>query len=101
MVSDDKITSFLRLQQMALDITDSTKLLEEFLPKVLEEVALIGMPYIFLSAIFVDTQQKVKQEFFIDRDNYKIGKVTKSENIFQKGMEWEMKVIYGEAAIVS
>lgn len=101
MVDNKKITSFLRLQQMALDIKDSTKLLDEFLPKVLEELTIMGFPYIFLSAMFVDTQQKVKQTFFIDQDKYNVSEITKGENLFQKGKEWEMKVMYGEAAVVS
>jgi len=101
MVADEKITSFLRLQQMISDLKDSTKLLEQILPKVLEELNILGYPYIFLSAIFVDTHQKIQQTFFIDHDNYKMSGVTKLENIFQKGSEWEMKVMYGEAAIVS
>ena len=101
MVNDQKIASFLRLQQMALDIKDSTSLLDQFLPKVLEELAVVGSQYIFLSAIFVDDQQKIQQTFFTDRDNYKISPVTKEENLFQKGGEWEMKVLYGEAAVIS
>lgn len=101
MVADEKIASFLRLQQMILDNKDSTKLLEQILPKILEELNLVGFSYIFLSAIFIDTQQKVQQTFFIDQDNYKMSEVTKVGNLFQKGSEWEMKVMYGEAVVVT
>ena len=101
MVSEDKIEVFLKLQQIVLDIEESTKLLELFLPKVLSELNSVGYPYIFLSAIFIDSEQKVKQTFFIDTIQSSSGEVTRGENLFQKGSEWEMKVMYGEAAVVS
>ncbi len=101
MVSENKIATFLKLQQMALDIEDSTKLLEQFLPVVLKELNLVGYQYVFLSAIFIDPSGNIKQIFFTDNLNQKLQEVTKSENIFQKGSEWEMKVMYGEAAVVS
>ncbi len=102
MVSEDKIASFLKLQQIALDIEDSTKLLEQFLPVVLKELNLVGYQYVFLSAIFIDPSGNIKQTFFTDKLNQSnFGEVTKSDNLFQKGSEWEMKVMYGEAAVVS
>lgn len=101
MVSEERIVAFLKLQQIVLDIADDTKLLEQFLPRVLRELTLVGYPYIFLSAIFIDTEQTVKQTFFIDKSSASMGGVTKGENLFQKGSEWEMKVLYGEAAVVS
>lgn len=102
MVSKDKIEIFLQLQQMVLDIKDNSKLLEQFLPQALGKLYSVGYPYIFLLTIFVDTEQKVKQTFFTDEDNQSLpSEVTKGENLFQKGSEWEMKVMYGEAAVVS
>lgn len=101
MVSEAKVAAFLKLQQQVLDIEDSTKLLEQFLPIALQELNLVGYPYIFLSTIFIDADQKVKQTFFTDRSNWSGDEVTKGENLFQKGSEWEMKVMYGEAAVVS
>ena len=102
MVSEEKIVSFLKLQQIVLDIDDSEKLLDLFLQKVIDELNLVGYPYIFLSAIFVDKEQQVKQVFFTDQNKQtNEGEVTKGENLFQKGSEWEMKVMYGEAAVVS
>lgn len=100
MVSEDKITSFLKLQQTALDIEDSTNLLQQFLPQVLVQLTLVGYPYIFLSTIFIDSEQKVKQTFFADQKKSPTI-ATNNENLFQKGSEWEMKVMYGEAAVVS
>ena len=101
MVSEEKITAFLNLQQVVLDIEDSGRIINQFLPKVLSELKLVGYSYIFLSAIFIDTEQKIKQTFFLDSQNQSLGKVTKEDNLFQKGIEWEMKVMYGEAAVVS
>ena len=101
MVSENKITTFLKLQQIALDIEESTKLLEQFLPNVLQELNLVGYPYIFLSSIFLDNSGVVKQTFFTDKTNNPASQVTKLENLFQKGSEWELKVMYGEAAVVS
>ena len=101
MVSEDKIATFLKLQQLALDIEETTKLLEQFLPVVLKELNLAGYQYVFLSAIFIDPSGNIKQTFFTDNLNQKLQEVTKSENLFQKGSEWEMKVMYGEAAVVS
>lgn len=102
MVSEEKISSFLKLQQIVLDIEDSTKLLEQFLPIVLKELNLIGHQYVFLSAIFIDAAGNIKQAFFTDNLNQpNLGEVTKSENLFRKGSEWEMKVMYGEAVVVS
>lgn len=101
MVSEAKVAAFLKLQQQALDIEDSTKLLEQFLPIALQELNLVGYPYVFLSSIFIDADQNVKQIFFIDKSNWSGGEVTKGENLFQKGSEWEMKVMYGEATVVS
>lgn len=103
MVSEKKIAAFLRLQQTVLDIENSARLLEQFLPKALAELNSIGYPYIFLSAIFADSLGKVEQTFFIDKNKNKtgLGEVTKVENLFQKGSEWEMKIMYGEAAVVS
>lgn len=102
MLSEDKIVAFLKLQQIVLDIDDSTKLLEQFLPIALQELNLVGFPYIFLSAIFIDDSGQIKQSFFIDNTNKTpIEKVTKGESFFQKGSEWEIKVMYGEAAVVS
>lgn len=101
MVSEDKLTSFLKLQQIVLDIEDSTKLLEQFLPRTLKEFTSVGYPYIFLSAVFIDAQQKIRQTFFTDQDNQLTGRVSNDKNIFQKGSEWEMRVLYGEAAVVS
>lgn len=102
MLSEEKIVAFLRLQQIVLDIEDSTKLLEQFLPMALEELNLVGYPYIFLSAIFIDDSGVIKQTFFTDNTAKRPAeKVTKEENFFQKGSEWELKVMYGEAAVVS
>lgn len=101
MVSEDKLLAFLKLQQIVLDIEDSTKLLDLFLPKVLEQLNSVGYTYIFLSAIFIDTDGKIKRTFFTDKNNQSAGEVTRKENLFQKGSEWEMKVMYGEAAVVS
>ena len=101
MVSEEKIASFLKLQQIALDIEESTKLLEQFLPIVLEELNLVGCPYVFLSSIFLDDSGNVKQSFFTDYTNKPTPQVTNIQNIFQKGSEWELKVMYGEAAVVS
>ncbi len=102
MVEEDKVTAFLKLQQTVLDTEDSAKLLEQSLPKVLTELNLVGYPYIFLSAIFIDAEGKIKQTFFTDKNNQGAsGEVTKAGNLFQKGSEWEMKVLYGEAAVVS
>ncbi len=102
MVSEDKIASFLRLQQIALDIEDSTKLLEQFLPMVLKELNLTGYPYIFLSAIFIDTEGNIKQTFFTDKDNKtNLAQTINWDNLFKKGSEWEMKVMYGEAVMIS
>ncbi|MEK7617177.1 MAG: HAMP domain-containing sensor histidine kinase [Patescibacteria group bacterium] len=108
MLSEDKILTFLKLEQLALDIEDSTKLLEQFLPIVLEELNLSGYPYVFLSSLFIDDEGKIKQTFFTDKVNKQtFREVTKAENLFQnetlfqKGSEWEMKVMYGEAAVVS
>lgn len=101
MLSEDKIIAFLKLQQIVLDFEESTNLLDHFLPKILEELSSVGYPYIFLSAIFTDPSGKIKQPFFVDRNNTTPKGVTKAENLFQKGSEWEMKVMYGEAAVVS
>ncbi len=102
MLSEEKIVAFLKLQQIVLDIEESTQLLEQFLPIALQELKLVGYPYIFLSAIFVDDKGQIRQSFFIDHTEKKpAGKVTRGENFFQKGSEWEMKVMYGEAAVVS
>ncbi|MBI4035974.1 GAF domain-containing sensor histidine kinase [Candidatus Daviesbacteria bacterium] len=99
MVSENKITTFLKLQQTVLDIEDSTKLLEQFLPQVLTELNTVGYPYIFLSAIFTDSAGEVKQTFFIDNKGSQ--SPVNQDSVFQKGSEWEMKVMYGEAAVVS
>ncbi len=102
MLSEDKIVTFLKLQQIVLDIEDSTKLLEQFLPVALQELNLVGYHYIFLSAIFVDESGKITQSFLTDNtDKTPAEKVTKKENFFQKGSEWEIKIMYGEAAVVS
>lgn len=102
MLSEDKIIAFLKLQQIVLDIEDSNKLLEQFLPIALQELNLVGYPYIFLSTIFIDDAGGIKQSFFIDNTNKTpMEKVTKRESFFQKGSEWEIKVMYGEAAVVS
>ncbi len=102
MVSEDKIRVFLKLQQLALDIEESTKLLEQFLPAVLQDLNLAGSQYIFLAALFIDDSGNIKQTFFTDKSNNQTaGQVTKPENFLQKGSEWEMKVMYGEAAVIS
>lgn len=99
MVSEDKISAFLKLQQLVLDIEDSAKLLEQVLPQVLVEVNSVGYPYIFLFAIFTDPIGKIKQSFFIDQSGN--NSPINQDGIFQKGSEWEMKVMYGEAAVIS
>lgn len=102
MVSEEKITSFLKLQQLALDIEDTAKLLQKLLPIVLQEMNLIGYPYVFASAIFFDDNGNIKKTFFIDKiNNATLAEVIKKENLLKKGSEWEMKVMYGEAAVVS
>ena len=63
MVTENKIAAFLKLQQIALDIEDSTKLLEQFLPIALKEMNLLGYQYIFISSIFIDTEGQVKETF--------------------------------------
>ncbi len=99
MVSEDKISAFLKLQQLVLDIEDSSKLLEQVLPQVFVALQSIGCPYIFLSAMFTDESGQVKQSFFVDSSGNK--SPINQNGIFQKGSEWEMKVMYGEAAVVS
>ena len=101
MVSEDKIAVFLNLQQIVLDTTDSTKLLEQFLPQVLDKLTILGYPVVFLSAIFIEPEGKINQTFFTDHSNQRVVEVTKGENLLQKGSVWEMKVMYGEAAVVS
>ena len=61
MLSEDKITAFLQLQQNVLDIQDSSTLLEQALPKVLAKLTAVGYSYVFLSEIFINTEQKVQQ----------------------------------------
>lgn len=99
MVSEDKLAAFLDLEQFVLDIEESTSLVDQFLPKVLEKLRFVGYDYVFLSAIFIDSKQQVKQTFFTDK-NSQSPPIT-GRSIFQKGSEWEMKVMYGEAAVVS
>lgn len=101
MVSEDKIAVYLNLQQFVLDTQDSSRLLDQFLPKALEQLNVVGYPYVFLSVIFTNSEQEVKQRFFTDKGNNNLPNVTNDQNIFQKGSEWEMKVLYGEAAVVS
>lgn len=101
MVSEEKLAVFLNLQQMVLDIEEGTKLLEQFLPQALKKLNSLGYPYIFLSAIFIDDEGKINQTFFVDKTNNSISEVIKGENVLQKGSEWEIKVMYGEAAVVS
>lgn len=102
MVSEEKIAAFLKLQQTVLDIGDSTQLLEQFLPKVLEETTSIGYSYIFLCPVFMDENWKIKQIFFADKNTkLTLAEAIKWENLFKKGSEWEMKVMYGEAAVVT
>lgn len=103
MVSEEKIAAFLKLQQLILDIEDSTRLLEQFLPLVLKEFNSMISTYIFLSAIFINESGGIKQTFFVDNNssNNSPGEVTKGDNLFKKGSEWEMKVFYGEAALIS
>ncbi len=102
MVSEDKIAAFLKLQQTVLEIEDSTQLLEQFLPIVLKELNFTGYPYIFLSAVFIDADGKIQQTFFTDKDNQStLAHIITWENLFKKGSEWEMKVMYGEAVMIS
>ncbi|MBI4038933.1 HAMP domain-containing histidine kinase [Candidatus Daviesbacteria bacterium] len=101
MVSEDKLVVFLNLQQIVLDIEEGTKLLELFLPQALDKLISVGYPYIFLSAVFIDSEGKINQTFFTDKTNSSIKEAMKEENLFQRGSEWEMKVMYGEAAVVS
>lgn len=105
MVSEEKIAAFLKLQQGILDIEDSARLLELSLPKVLENLRLLGYQYIFLSAILTDGD-KSQKVFFVEQNQIATGAVTdqspvEGKNIFQKGSEWELKVMYGEAVVVS
>src|SRR6266404_603244 len=76
MVSEEKVSAFLKLQQLVLEIEDSTKLLEHLLPSVLKELNLVGYPVVFIGAVFL-------------------------ENLIKKGSEWEMKILYGDAAVIS
>lgn len=105
MVSEEKISAFLELQQAILDTEDSSKLLELSLPKVLSDLKLVGYPYIFLCAFLTNDQDKIQHTFFVE-NLATPGTVTnqtpvEEKNIFQKGSEWELKVMYGEAAVVS
>ena len=101
MVSEDKVNVYLSLQQAVLDIQDSSKLIDQLLPQVLEKLNSVGYPYIFLSVVFVDSDERVKMSFFTDISKSNTSNVTIDQNIFQRGSEWEMKVMYGEAAVVS
>lgn len=101
MLSDAALTTFLKLQQMVLDIEESSKLLDQFLPKVLQELNVLGLGYIYLSAVFIDKELNTQKTFFVDITSNISEAITKEQNLFQKGSEWEMKVMYGEAAVVS
>ncbi len=101
MISEDKIQSYLKLQQLVLDTEDSTKLLEQFLPAVLGDLNLVGFSDIFLSAIFINSAGGLKESFFTDLANTQMAQVTNPDSFFQKGSEWEMKVMYGEAAVIA
>lgn len=107
MVSEEKVTVFLKLQQTILDIEDSAKLLEISLPTLLADLRQVGYPYIFLTAILADGENKTQQVFFTEQNKATpSGAVTnqspvEEKNIFQKGSEWELKVMFGEAAVIS
>lgn len=102
MVSEEKIAVFLSLEQIVLELEDTKSLLDQFLPIVLQKLNSVGYKYIFLSAIFLGSDGKIKQTFFTDANNLSTAtQVTKIGNFFQKGSEWEMKVMYGEAAVVA
>lgn len=70
MVSEDKIAVFLKLQQIVLDIDTGADLLDRFLPVVFQQISALGSTYNFLSAIFIDTGQKIKKTYLVDRSNH-------------------------------
>lgn len=106
MLSEEQISQFLRLQQIVLDIEDGTRLLDQLLPKVLQELTTLGFEYEFLAAIFVDGAQNIKQTFFVEKNNSQgnmrsINDVINVANLFQKGNSWEMELFYGKPVISS
>lgn len=103
MVSEDKIAVFLKLQQTVLDIKDSTNLLNLFLPEVLRQLLSVGIEYEFLSAIFLDANHKVQQQYLVEGLTLDISKkeIIDIAGLLQKGSSWEMELFYGRSIIVS
>lgn len=103
MVSEDKIAVFLKLQQIVLDIEDSTKLLNQFLPEVFKQLFTVGLEYEFLSAIFLDADHKVTQQYLVESLTLDISQkeVIDITSLLQKGSSWEMELFYGRSIIVS
>ncbi|TSC86859.1 MAG: Sensor protein [Microgenomates group bacterium Gr01-1014_7] len=103
MLSEDKITVFLKLQQAVLDLEEGTKLLQLFLPTVLEELASLGYCYEFLSAIFVDPDHKLQRGFFVDKQTKIVSEkeVIHTEILLERGSSWEMELLYGRPLLIS
>lgn len=106
MLSEDKINAFLSLQQIVLDIEDSTKLLDQFIPKVYQQLAQSGYSYEFLSAIFLDLDQKIRQSYLVGKNNLQtqvesISHILNMDNLLQKGSFWETQLLFGKPVIIS
>ena len=104
MLAEDKINLFLRLQQIILDIDDSSKIIKIFLPTLLKELLAANYSYNFLSAIFTDLE-KLKSAYFIDEKlNFYEGNlngIIDVSKILQKGTSWESSLFFGKEVILS
>ncbi|MBI2022912.1 HAMP domain-containing histidine kinase [Candidatus Daviesbacteria bacterium] len=66
MVSNEKLTVFVRLQQIILDTPNNSELLDKILPEMLVTLSSVKLTYEFISALFISTDFQVQKAFFVD-----------------------------------
>lgn len=69
MLSPQKLSVFLQIQQSAIDTEDSLIVLDNLLKKTIQTSPLIGLNLTFISVLILDLDGKIRKDFFVDQKN--------------------------------
>lgn len=95
MISAESLSVFIKLQQIIADNEDSNNLLTYLLPQILQSLVSINLNYEFISAVFIDENQKPIKYYCTNPTNNLIN----LENLLARDSSWEKEFLWGKIVI--
>lgn len=107
MVSEDKLALILSLQQFALNIEDSSRILASLLPFTLKELSKLDQSAQFIAVAFLNSEAKISQSLLYDQSMDATGALDApgeliiTKDLFTQGGKWEKELLWGHTIAIS